>query len=82
MGIDALYRIPNDFESKQEEFDSDSPKKHSPMQMKTTKTICGFRTLLNSNLSDEELEELEKANLIALEESKRDYNWQNARQRI
>ena len=72
MGIDALYRIPNDFESKQEEFDSDSPKKaQSDADENNQKLFADFETLLNSNLSDEELEKLEKANLIALEESKK-----------
>ena len=62
MGIDALYRMPNDFESNQEESDTDG---------NTPKPFADFETLLNSNLSDEELEELEKANLMALEESKK-----------
>ena len=35
------------------------------------KPFADFETLLNSNLSDEELEALEKANLMALEESKK-----------
>lgn len=62
MGIDALYCMPNDFKSNQEESDTDG---------NTPKPFADFETLLNSNLSDEELEELEKANLMALEESKK-----------
>ena len=72
MGIDALYRMPNDFESRQEESDTVSLKNvQADTDGNTPKPFADFETLLNSNLSDEELEELEKANLMALEESKK-----------
>lgn len=72
MGIDALYRMPNDFESRQEESDTVSLENvQADTDGNTPKPFADFETLLNSNLSDEELEELEKANLMALEESKK-----------
>ena len=72
MGIDALYSMPNDFESKQEGSDAVSlDKTQSDADENHQKPFVDFETLLNSNLSDEEIEELEKANLMALEESKR-----------
>lgn len=72
MGIDALYCMPNDFESNQKESDTVSLEKvQSDTDENNQKPFADFETLLNSNLSDEELEELEKANLMALEESKK-----------
>ena len=72
MGIDALYCMPNGFESNQKETDTVSLEKvQSDADETNQKPFADFETLLNSNLSDEELEELEKANLMALEESKK-----------
>ena len=72
MGIDALYGMPNGFESNQEESDTVSLEKvQSDADENDQKPFADFETLLNSNLSDEELEALEKANLMALEESKK-----------
>ena len=72
MGIDALYCMPNGFESNQKEPDTVSLEKvQSDADETNQKPFADFETLLNSNLSDEELEELEKANLMALEESKK-----------
>lgn len=61
MGIDALYCMPNGFESNQKETDTVSLEKvQSDADETNQKPFADFETLLNSNLSDEELEELEK----------------------
>lgn len=72
MGIDALYDVPNGFEAKQES-SAIAPldKTQSDLDENHQKPFADFETLLNSDLSDEEIEELEKANLMALEESKK-----------